>query len=134
MSNRGYELGFQSYDFVKYIDWFYSQEALVRAGYFLFEKYVPDGNRDYRRGEVIRTENYKWLLQNWGRLDPLIPLIQQPLLKLFRDNKRYEWVREEFCLQGFERSYGDQWYRVITPSVDSATAPPFDTANWQLIE
>jgi len=73
----------------------------------------------------------KWLLQNWGRLDPDIPLERQSLVKLFRDPRRYEWVREEYCINGFERSYDGVWYRVRAASVDDATPPPNNPQAWE---
>jgi len=114
-------------------------EALVRAPALIFSEYVPDGKREYNRGEVVREGSSKWLLQNWGKLDPGIPLNQQNLCKLFRDSGRYPWVREEYCLKGFERYYDDGdpgrtgWYVVISERVDSGTPPPNDSQNWQKI-
>jgi len=83
-------------------------------------------------------------LQNWGRIDVDNPPPTNPLCKLFRDSGRYDpdgtprnWVREEYCLKGFERYYdgGDpqrtDWYAVKSGRVDSATPPPNDAQNWQ---
>lgn len=38
-------------------------DALVRLPYMLFPEYVPDGNRQYERGQVVREGTYKYLLQ-----------------------------------------------------------------------
>jgi len=132
--SRAREAGRSAWDFTQYIDWFFSMEALVRASFTIFSEYVPDGTREYNRGEVVRDGANKWLLQNWGRLDPNIPLNQNPLLKLFRDGGRYEWVREEYCLKGFERYYDGDWYKVIAERADSAIPPPNDGQNWEKIE
>jgi len=113
--------------------------TLVKLPACLFPEYVPDGERIHFKGDVIRQENEKYLMQNQGRLDPNIPLSQQPILKLFRDSGPYPWVREEFCLRGFERYYDDGdpgrtgWYRVISANVDSATPPP-NSADWEKLD
>ena len=119
--------------------------ALVKLPALLFSEYVEDGNREYIRGEVIRVGNCKYLLQNWGKIDPNNPprvegnQVFPSLCKLFRDSGRYEWVKEEFCLKGFERHYDDGdpnrtgWYVVISERVDGGTPPPNDYQNWQKI-
>ena len=116
--------------------------ALVKLPSLLFAEYVPDGNREYQRGEVIRVGSNKFLLQNWGKIDPSNPpriennQVQPSLCKLFRDNGRYDWVKEEFCLKGFKRYYNDGdpnrtgWYVVVSERVDSGTPPPNDSMNW----
>ena len=100
----------------------------------VFEEYVPNGNREYIRGEVVTIGNAKYLLQNWGKIDPSNPPPTNSLCKLFRDAGRYEWVREEYCIKGYERSYNGVWYRVISTRVDSGTPPPNDTQNWGQVE
>ena len=117
-------------------------EALVRLPAMLFAEYVPDPDRMYERGEVIRVGNVKYLLQNWGRIDPNVPPEVNPLCKLFRDSGRYEWVREEWCSQGFERHWENAdrpeesgWYRVIAANAgDNNTAPPSVPSVWAKIE
>jgi len=118
------------WEWTRLVDWYFSMEALVRAPHMIFAEYVPDPNREYARGNVVREGQNKWLLQNWGRLDPNIPLGQQNLLKLFRGGERYEWVREEYCIKGYERSYEGVWYRVISERVDDSTPPPNSPQNW----
>ena len=140
------EFGKQIGEAIRLIDFSVSERnmvALVKLPAFLFPEYVPDGQREYQRGEVIRVGNNKYLLQNWGKIDPKnSPRIENgrvepSLCKLFRDGGRYEWVREEFCLRGFERYYDDGdpgrtgWYRVVSESVDSGTPPPNDSQNWE---
>jgi len=106
----------------------------------LFAEYVPDPDRMYDRGEVIRVENGKYLIQNWGRIDPTQPPPVNPLCKLFRDGGRYDWVREEYCIKGFERYYDDGdpqrtgWYRVITDNAgDNVTPPPGVPQTWEKV-
>ena len=142
------ETGRQIGEAISLIDFSISKRnmiALVKFPALLFAEYVPDGNREYERGEVIRVGNYKFLLQNWGKIDPNNPprvegnQVYPSLCKLFRDAGRYDWVREEFCLKGFERHYDDGdanrtgWYRVVSDSVDSGTPPPNDSQNWQKV-
>lgn len=130
----------------QYIDFFSGKgpDALVRLPYLIFPEYVPDPQRDYQRGEVIRVGNNKYLLQNWGKIDdnnpPRIEGTQcyPPLCKLFRDSGRYDWVREEYCIKGFERYYDDGdpnrtgWYRVITENAgDNNTPPPGVPQTWE---
>jgi hypothetical protein len=58
------------------------------------------------------------------------------------NNKRYEWVREEYCSNGFERFYEDQnddqrtgWYRVIAANAgDNNTPPPNLPQTWEKLE
>jgi len=84
-------------------------DALVTFPYLCFEEYVPDAERQYERGQVVRESCCKYLIQNDGvRIDVSRPLREQ--LKLFRDSGRYDedgaprtWVREEYCLNGFQR-------------------------------
>ena len=131
----GYSIG----DGLKYIDFWAAKnyEALVRLPYIVFAEYVPDGQREYERGEVIRVGCNKYLLQNWGKIDPAIPPPINPLCKLFRDKSAYdpdgtprEWVKEEYCLRDFERLYNGLWYIVIADRVDSGTPPSNDAASW----
>ena len=107
--------------------------ALVTLPYMCFEEYAPDGQRMYERGEVVRVGREKYLLQGDGRIDVDKPPPVNPLCKLFRDSGRYPWVREEYCLQGFEREYNGEWYKVIADRVDDATIPPNSQA-WEKIE
>ena len=136
---KGRELGYKIGESIDCIDWFFSMEALVRMPWQFYKEYVPDGNREYRRGEVVRTGHEKWLLQNWGKLDEnLTPAIvddrpNMNLLKLFRDSNRYDWVREEYCIYGFERKFNNKWYRVKVPNVDDSTAPPNNPTAWEEI-
>jgi len=131
---------------VKFIDFSVSERnkiALVTMSWTAFEAYVADGNREYLRGDVVRVGTEKYLIQNDGKIDPANPpriegtQVQPSLCKLFRDSARYPWVREEFCLKGFERYYDDGdpgrtgWYRVISNVVDSATPPNALPQNWE---
>ena len=113
-----------------YVNWYWSMEALVRMPAMFFQEYVPDGDRFYERGEVVRIGTYKYLLQGDGRIQVDNPPPTNSLCKLFRDSGRYEWVREEYCIKGFERSYNDVWYRVIVDRVDDAT-PPSNSNAWE---
>ena len=128
------EKGHQIGEALTYVNFYWSMDALVRLPAMLFQEYAPDGNRQYERGQVVRQGSYKYLLQGDGKLDPGRPLSELSLLKLFRDSNRYEWVREEYCIRGFERSYNDIWYRVKVDRVDSATPPPNDNQSWEVIE
>ena len=105
--------------------------ALVKLPALLFTEYAEDPQREYNRGEVIRVGNNKYLLQNWGKIDADRPPPVNPLCKLFRDGGRYEWVREEWCIQGFERYWENAerpqdtgWYRVIAASAGDNNTPP----------
>ena len=116
-------------------------EALVRLPAMLFAEYVPDLDRQYERGEVVRMGSCKYLLQNWGKIDPDMPPPVNPLCKLFRDAGRYDWVREEYCIQGFERFYEDTsnpqntgWYRVIAANAGDNNTPPPGVPNvWERV-
>ena len=119
---------------LRYVDFFYSMEALARLPAMLFAEYAPDPDRNYNRGEVVRVDNAKYLLQNWGRIDPAQPPPVNSLCKLFRDGGRYEWAREEYCIRGFERSYEGVWYRVTADSVDDATPPPNNPQAWERLD
>ena len=137
--SRASEAGTNAWVWVQYVDWYYNMEALVRAPFIFFEEYVPDAQREYARGNVIKQGNCKWLFENWGKLDPDIPLNQQPLLKLFRDSGQYDYFPGEYCLKGFIRYYHDQdperagWYIVISERVDSKTPPPNDYQSWEKV-
>ena len=114
--------------------------TLVRLPAVFLEQYVQDDSRDYNeyeQGEVTCIGKNKFLIQNFGRIqhdDP--PRIENGevlprLCKLFRDKNSHdpdgtprEWVREEFCLKGFERMHNDVWYVVDADSVDDSTPPP----------
>ena len=131
----GYAIG----DGLKYIDFWTAknQEALVRLPYIVFAEYVPDPQREYERGEVVRMGCNKYLLQNFGKIDPANPPPTNSLCKLFRDKNSHdpdgtdrEWVKEEYCLKGFERKYNGIWYVVIADRVDSGTPPINDAASW----
>jgi len=129
--SRAYRAGYDSIDALTYVNWYWSMEALVRMPYTFFKPYVPDGQRDYQRGEVVREGIVKWLLQGDGRLDPGRPLMEQSLVKMFRDGHgEYDWFREEYCLEGFRRRYNGVLYVVISDRADDATPPPNDTRNW----
>ena len=132
--SRASEAGRLAWEWTRYVDWYYNMEALVRAPFMFFSVYVPDARREYNRGEVVRIDHEKYLLQNWGKLDPNIPLSEQSLCKLFRDSGRYSWVREEYCLKGYERLYNGVWYCVIADRVDDATPPPNNTQAWERLE
>ena len=131
--NRGYYLGTQLGDAFTDIDFFFSMEALSKMPALLFPQYVPDGNREWVRGEVFRDGDRKCLLQNWGRLDPAKSLEEQSLLKFFRGPQRQIWMREEYCLNGFERidPNNGKAYRVKSDRVDSSTPPANDPQNWE---
>ena len=132
-SGRIFASGIRALGLVRFLPSTNNYDALIAAHYSYFQKYTPDSERMYDRGEVVRDGINKWLLQGDGRLDAAIPLENQSLLKLFRDNGRYEWAREEYVLQGFERSYNGQWYRCIAVREDSATPPPNNPASWELV-
>jgi len=141
MSQQAREAGRQVGEALTYIDFYYGMEALVRLPAMLFGEYVPDGEREYRRGEVVRYDGAKYLLTNWGRIDPSNPPPTNSLCKLFRDAGRYPWVREEYCIMGFERYYEDPdpqrsgWYRVITANAgDNNTPPPNVPQTWERLE
>jgi len=121
---------------LRLVDFFFSHESLTRLPAAVFDEYVPDPNRMYNRGEVITINECKYLIQNWGRIDPEIPPPTNPLCKLFRDNGRYDWVREEYCSRGFERYYEDDWYRVIADNAGDNNTPPPALVGvvWERIE
>jgi len=144
--NKAYEAGKTIGEAISLIDFSVSERnhiALVKLPALLFKEYVPDGNREYQRGEVIRVGTEKYLLQNFGKIDPNNPpriegnQVQPSLCKLFRDAERYNWVREEFCLKGFERYFDDGdpvrtgWYIVISDVVDNAAPPNALPQNWE---
>jgi len=128
------DAGRQIGEALRLINFYWSMDALVKLPYILFPEYVPDSERMYNRGNVIRIDKYKYLIQNDGRIDVNNPPPTNSLCKLFRDSGRYEWVREEYVLQGFERSYDDLWYRCIVPIEDGSTPPPNNPSVWELIE
>jgi len=129
-------------DIISTLDFSLSEKmftVLVKLPATLFPEYVPDPNKRYDKGEVVRTSDTdKYMAQN--QTTTSVHPSENPGFKLFRDSGRYPWVREEFCLRGFERYYDDGdpgrtgWYRVITTSVDSATPPPNDYQNWEKID
>ena len=109
---------------------------LLLAPYRHFEEWDGDTGRQYQKGDVVRTGEWKWLLQNNGNISP--NPAGSGLTKLFRstdsheeDGAPREWEREEFCIFGMERLYNGAWYRVKAPVVDSATPPPNDAASWE---
>jgi|GEM_PF-3166731 len=105
--------------------------ANLPASYF--PEYVPDPERTYFKGDVVRGgEVEKYMAQN--QTTTSAHPSQNPMFKLFRDGGLYEWVREEYCLRGFVRSYAGKWYEVTAARVDSATPPPNDPASWKEIE
>ena len=114
-------------------------KALVTFPYILFEEYLPDTNRMYERGEVVRVGREKYLFQGDGRLDKSPK--ESPLCKLFRDAGRYEWVREEYCIEGFIRHWKNPskpdengWYRVVTDNAgDNVTPPPGVPWVWERV-
>jgi len=138
MRDKGKQIG----EALNLIDFFFSHEALARLPAMLFAEYVPDPDRMYNRGEVVRMGSSKYLLQNWGRIDIDKPPPQNPLCRLFRDSGRYEWVREEYCAKGFERYYEDAnnsqntgWYKVIADNAgDNNTPPPGMPTVWERLD
>jgi len=122
----------------KYIDFTagHSMDALVRLPALVFKSYVHDPLLDRERGQVVRVDNYKYLIQNNGRLneEPHIEnnQVQPSLCKLFRDSSKYDWVREEYCIEGFIRTYNGVDYRCIVQIEDSATPPP-NNNSWEVI-
>ena len=133
---------------LRLVNWYWCMEALVRmpAMFFTFAEYVPDGERMYLRGDVVKIGANKYLLQGDGRIDPSKPPPENSLCKLFRDSGRYDpdgtprsWVREEYCLKDFARYWTDDnpqktgWYRVKAERVDDATPPP-NSVSWELIQ
>ena len=108
-------------------------EALATLHYLYFDEYTPDPNRMYLRGEVIRVGNEKYLLTNQGRIDINKPPPINSLCKLFRDSFVYEWVREEFCMAGFIRTYNGIKYQALR-NVDDATPPPNNPQSWKKID
>ena len=121
---------------VKRTNYFNNMMALAYLPYVYVPEYVHDTQREYMRGEVTRVGVNKFLLQGDGRLNEQ-PYIEDnqakpSLVKLFRDAGRYEWVREEYCIKGFERSYNGKWYRVTAEIVDDST-PPGNSQAWEEI-
>lgn len=115
---------------------------LVQLPARLFPQYVPDTNRNYDRGEAFADGDVnKWMAQNNTRLDPNIPLHEQPNLQLFRDgNGDYEYFPGEGCLRGFRRRFENVnrpeengVYEVTVNYVDSKTPPPNDYQSWKKI-
>lgn len=127
--------------FIRFIPSTPNYEALVRLPAMMFREYIPDAQRMYERGEVIRVDSCKYLLQGDGRIDIDKPPSANPLCKLFRDGGRYEWVREEYCSRGFERYYDDGdpqrtgWYRVTADNAgDNNTPPPGIPQTWKKLD
>jgi len=109
-------------------------EALIDIPAMVFEEYTPDPQRMYDRGEVLRMQDddvSKYLLTGDGRIQNNQPPPVNSLCKLFRNaglDGQFEWVREEFCMKGFIRSYNGKLYEVTAERVDDATAPPNSNA------
>ena len=108
-------------------------DLLAKLPASTFPEYTLDPNKTYFKGEAVRTSDTdKYMAQN--QTTTSLHPSQNPMFKLFRDNGLYEWVREEYCLRGYVRSYEGKWYEVIAARVDSATPPPNDPASWREIE
>ena len=137
--SRASEHAKQTWAWIREVNWYWNMKALALAPYTLFTEYDGDGNADRERGMLvirdIRPEwiGAKWLLQQDGRIDPAIPFDENPRLKLFRDEKLHEWFKEEYCVMGYQRSYGGNVYRVKVPVVDDNTVPP-NSQSWELVE
>jgi len=107
-------------------------DLLAKLAASNFPEYVPDPEKTYFKGEVVRTSDTdKYMAQN--QTTTSVHPSQNPTFKLFRDDLIYEWVREEYCLRGYVRGYEGKFYQVIAARVDSATPPPNDTASWKEI-
>jgi len=117
-------------------------EALVRFPASVFQLYMPDPERMYERGEVLRMSDdniSKYLLTGDGRISIDKPPPKNSLCRLFRNSSRFPWEREEYCSRGFERHYVDPnssertgWYRVIqTNAGDNNTPPPNMPQTWE---
>jgi len=144
MRSKFYQLGYESQEALLYVNWFFSMEALVRLPPSNLKRYKPDPTLNRERGEAFRIGEDKWLVQNNGRIELDKPPNINPLCKLFRDKRRYDskgnrrdWVREEYCLRGFERYEENDdpkragWYEVIVDNVDDATRPSQAPQNWK---
>lgn len=143
------EAGKQIGEAINLIDFSLSENnftALAKLPYILFAEYIPDPDKMYYRGEVIRVKDNKYLIQNQGRIENDRPPHINSLCKLFRDSKRYDfdgnvrfWVREEWCLFGYERYYENPdrpqdngWYRVKTNHAEgNNTQPPGMPNIWE---
>lgn len=128
--------------FMRFLPATNNYEALVRFPAYIFEKYKPDPERMYERGEVLRMPDddvSKYLLTGDGRIQNDRPPTENSLCRLFRDSDRHDWVREEYCSKGFERHYTDPddaqrtgWYKCIADNAgDNNTPPPGVPQTWQ---
>jgi len=125
-------------------------EQLLRLPAKVFADFVPDPERQYEQGEVIRLDSWKLLCQSAGKIQEPVRIednqIRPTMLKIFRDINSHDsdgtprhWIREEFCVQDMMRFWQDSdpnregWYRVKSLRVDSATSPPNDGLNWEKI-
>jgi len=122
--------------------------TLTQFPYDCFPEFVWIQDRDYDRGEVIRFNNYKYLLLDGGRIDEGQTPATSNRCLLHRDIASYDidgtirkWVREEFCLQDFWRWWDADsnkpqqhgWYRVKVRLVNDATDPPNATDRWEFM-
>ena len=139
---RGRQVG-EAIGFLRFLPATNNFKALIRFPAVLFQEYVPDPERNYERGEVLKMPDdnvCKYLLQGDGRIQNNQPPPENSLCKLFRNNGRFPWVREEFCERGFERFWEnpqrpeeDGWYRVIVDTVDDGTPPPNAPQRWEKV-
>jgi len=120
--------------FMRFLPATNNYEALVRLPAGLFLEYVPDDQRMYERGEVLRMPGglvCKYLFTGDGKIQLDKPPPENSLCRLFRNASRFEWVREEYCSNGFERFYEDPndpnrtgWYKCIAMNAGDNNTPP----------
>ena len=114
-------------------------EALIDLPAAVFEKYKPDPERMYDRGEVLRMPGddvSKYLLTGDGRIQNDRPPPENSLCKLFRNaglDGQFDWIREEFCMRGFIRRHDGKLYEVTAERVDDGTPPP-NSGSWREVQ
>ena len=124
-----------------------SRVSLVTLPYIYFPEFVFIQNHDYERGEVVRIGSNKYLFPDGGRIDHGQTPATSNRCLLHRDRSSYEpdgarrqWVREEFCLQGWLRYWTNAsrpqengWYRVRVRRVMDSTNPAGASDRWEFM-
>jgi hypothetical protein len=121
-----------------------SFRGCLRVPATLYPEYVPDPNRNYLRGTVLKMPDdnvSKYVFTGDGRIPndrpPGHP--EQRQLRLVRNRTgRFRHVREEFCEQGMWRWWDADpnrqeqhgWYELIVPIFDGNQDPPQIPQIW----
>ena len=120
-----------------------TRRQLLGFSYRRFPAWDGDTSKQYMRGNVVVTNEIKWLCSNQGQINPN-PL-ESGLTTPFRstsevdeDGTVRQWMRNEFCVTGMIRWHEGVRYRVkprgdgCLQIVDSSTPPPNDTGSWEV--